>query len=134
MHPYLKRREAMRADPAYIPEMPHECLRDCLGETLGVVLYQEQVVQSAMAMGGFSPGQAEGFRRAMGRRSWPREAADYRNRFVTGAADRGIDPDVANGVFDNLAGFAEFGFPKSHSTASVVCVHSTRPLKCRCVT
>ena len=117
VHPYLERRERMRRDPHYVPEMPHESLRDVLGESLGVILYQEQVVQVAQIMGGFSPGEAETFRRAMGRHTWPREEEGYRARFVAGALAAGVDEAVALSVFANLAGFAEFGFPKSHSAA-----------------
>ncbi len=129
VHPYLKRRQLMREIPGYVPEMPHECLRDCLGETLGVVLYQEQVVQCAMAMGGFSPGEAESFRRAMGRRTWERDEPLYREKFLAGAAALGADDDVAIGVFTNLAGFAQFGFPKSHSTAFALLAYQSAWLK-----
>src|ERR1035437_9824664 len=90
VHPYLQRRQALRENPNYRPEVPHEILREVLGETLGVVLYQEQVVQCASAMGGFTEGEAESFRRAMGRRDWLQHEPEYHRRFMCGAAQLGV--------------------------------------------
>ena len=129
VHPYLERRQRLRQDPSYVAEVPHELLRDCLGETLGVVIYQEQVVQCAMALAGFTTGEAEAFRRAMGRRNWPREQPGFRERFLAGTRNKGVASAVAEQVFENLTGFAEFGFPKSHATAFAVLAYQSAWLK-----
>ena len=129
VNPYVRRREQQRRDPRYRPAMPHECVRDVLEETLGVVIFQEQVLQVAQQMGGFSSGEAERFRRSMSRRH-AREAMDtWRERFLAGAAERGVAHTVAERVFDNLLGFAEFGFPKSHGAAFALLAYQSSWLK-----
>ncbi|MGH9072972.1 MAG: DNA polymerase III subunit alpha [Acidimicrobiales bacterium] len=134
VHPYVARRQARRAallaglDPPR-PEMPHECVRAALEETLGVVLYQEQVLQVAMAMGGFGPGEAEAFRRTMSRRDALQAMAGYRDRFLAGARDRGVPPPTAGAMFTTLSGFAQFGFPKSHATAFALLAYQSAWLK-----
>src|SRR5690606_34818871 len=99
-----------RNDPNYVIEVPHECVRDVLEETLGVVIFQEQVLQVANQMGGFSAGEADQFRRAMSRKRSLEVMEGYRNRFLQGAIQNEVPGDVAERVFDNLLGFAEFGF------------------------
>ena len=129
VNPYVRRRERQRADPHYVPEVPHESLRDCLAETLGVVIYQEQVLQVAEAMGGFSAGEADQFRRAMSRKRSLEVMESYRERFMAGAAERDVPRTVAERIFENLLGFAEFGFPKSHGTAFALLAYQSTWLK-----
>jgi error-prone DNA polymerase len=134
IHPYVSRRQALRSAlesgrPPPPVELPHPCLTEALSETLGVVLYQEQVLQVAMAMGGFTPGEAESFRRAMGRRDSKEAMEAHRRRFLEGARQRGVPPQVGEEVFATLCGFAEFGFPKSHATAFALLAYQSAWLK-----
>ncbi len=129
MNPYVRRRELQRRNPRYRPPPPHECVREVLDETLGVVIFQEQVLQVARHMGGFSAGEADRFRRSLGRRRAHEELDAWRERFLAGAAQRGVPPAVAEKVFGNLAGFAEFGFPKSHGAAFGLLAYQSTWLK-----
>jgi len=117
VHPYIQRRQRKREDTAYVPPYDHQLLAEPLRETLGVVVFQEQVLEVAMALAGFTVGEAEGLRRAMSRRR-SREAIEaHRERFMAGSAARGVDGEIAAQVFEKLLGFASFGFPKSHAAA-----------------
>ncbi len=117
VHPYIERRQRRREDPSYVPPYDHPLLEGPLAETLGVVVFQEQVLEVAMALAGFSVGEAEGLRRAMSRKR-SREAIEaYRERFYHGSAARGVEREIAERVFEKLLGFASFGFPKSHAAA-----------------
>lgn len=118
-----------RANPNAAGLVPHECVDGVLKETFGVVLFQEQVVQVAVAMGGFSSGMAETFRRAMGRNDWPEHIETYRGKFLAGAEEKGVPLDVAERTFESLAGFAQFGFPKSHAAAFGLLAYQTTWLK-----
>ena len=132
VNPYVRRRVDLLKDPEhYQPPMPYEseALRAVLDETLGVVIFQEQVLQVAEIMGGFSPAQAESFRRAMSRKRSHEIMESYRDQFLQGAAERDVAPRVAERVFENLKGFAEFGFPKSHAAAFALLAYQTAWLK-----
>ena len=129
VNPYVRRREQQRRDPRYAPEVPHECVRDILEETLGVVIYQEQVIQVAERMGGFTAGEADQFRRAMSRKRSHEAMERYRERFLEGARVRGVPAATAERVFENLLGFAEFGFPKSHGAAFGLLAYQSTWLK-----
>ena len=129
VNPYVRRRELQRRNPNYRPEMPHECVREVLDETLGVVIFQEQVLQVARHMGGFTAGEADRFRRSLGRRRAHEELEGWHERFLDGAEERGVGRDVAERVFGNLAGFAEFGFPKSHGAAFGLLAYQSTWLK-----
>ena len=129
VNPYVRRREQQRRDPRYVPEVPHECVREALAETLGVVIYQEQVLQVAGSMGGFTAGEADQFRRAMSRKRSLQAMELYRERFLAGARERDVPRRVAERVFDNLLGFAEFGFPKSHGAAFALLAYQSTWLK-----
>lgn len=129
VNPYIKRREHKLRDTNYAPEMPHDCVRDVLTETLGVVIFQEQVLQVAQRMGGFTVGESERFRRAMSRKHSHQPMAEYRKRFLAGASERGVLLGTAESVFDNLMGFAEFGFPKSHGVAFGLLAYQSMWLK-----
>ena len=95
-------------------EYPHPSLEPILKETYGVILYQEQVMQIASAMGGFSLGQSDMLRRAMGHKE-PEILQKNRDTFVTGAVKNGVKEETANYVFDLMVHFAGYGFNKSHS-------------------
>lgn len=129
VNPYVRRREALRQGRAGPLEVPHECVREVLEETLGVVLFQEQVVLVAMAMGSMSAGEAEDFRRAMARRDWPSLEPRYRERFLAGARARGVPEQAAVRTFHSLCSFAAFGFPKSHAAAFGLLAYQSAWLK-----
>ncbi|MGH7530292.1 MAG: DNA polymerase III subunit alpha, partial [Gemmatimonadales bacterium] len=121
VNPYIRRREAARKAAAkgrpYHPPVEHPLLRDCLDETLGVILYQDQVLQVCQALAGFSAGQAEALCRAMSRRR-SRELMDgFWDEFRAGALARGVPEATAEKVFTQVVAFSEFGFPKSHAAA-----------------
>ena len=117
VHPYIERRQKLRDDPAYEPPADHELLREPLRETLGVVVFQDQVLDVAMHLAGFTVGEAEGLRRAMSRKRSHAALEAYRERFVAGATGKGVDEELAHVVYDKLVAFSGFGFPKSHSAA-----------------
>jgi error-prone DNA polymerase len=117
VHPYIEHRQRLRDDPGFVPPVDHPLLAEPLRDTLGVVVFQDQVLEVAMALAGFSVGEAEGLRRAMSRKRSEEAIEAYRGRFVDGAARNGVDAETANLVYDKLAGFSGFGFPKSHAAA-----------------
>jgi len=117
VHPYIDARERLRQDPAYVWPVDHELLREPLRATYGVVVFQDQVLEVAIALAGFTVGEAEGLRRAMSRKRSHDALEAYRGRFVAGAATNGVDAETADGVFDRLVGFSGFGFPKAHAAA-----------------
>ncbi|TAK65437.1 MAG: DNA polymerase III subunit alpha, partial [Dehalococcoidia bacterium] len=117
VNPYVRHRQAQLADPDFRPPFDHPSLEPVLGETLGVILYQEQVLQAAIAVAGFSEGQAEALRRAMSRKRSRENMNRFLEMFLAGARARGVSDQVAQTVFEKIVAFAEFGFPKSHSAA-----------------
>jgi error-prone DNA polymerase len=117
VHPYIDHRQRLRVDPAFTPPVDHPLLADCLRSTLGVVVFQDQVLEVAIALAGFSVGEAEGLRRAMSRKRSHDALEAYRGRFVEGALRKGVDAGTADLVYDKLVGFSGFGFPKSHAAA-----------------
>jgi error-prone DNA polymerase len=117
VHPYIANRQKLREDPNFVPPVDHPSLDGPLRETLGVIVFQDQVLEVATALAGFSIGEAEGLRRAMSRKRSLEAIEAFRGRFVEGAAAREVRGEVANAVFDKLVGFSGFGFPKSHAAA-----------------
>jgi error-prone DNA polymerase len=117
VHPYIDHRQRLREDPSFVPPADHPLLADCLRSTLGVVVFQDQVLEVAIALAGFSVGEAEGLRRAMSRKRSHDALEAYRERFVAGALQKGVDVKMADMVYDKLVGFSGFGFPKSHAAA-----------------
>ena len=117
VHPYVERRQRVREDPDYEPPYDHPLLASCLRDTLGVVVFQDQVLEVAIALSGFSVGEAEGLRRAMSRKRSEAALLAHRGRFLEGAARNGVDTETAELVWSKLTGFAAFGFPKSHAAA-----------------
>jgi error-prone DNA polymerase len=129
VHPYVRHRQAIRDDPAFEPPVEHESLREALRDTLGVVVFQDQVLDVAMAAAGFSIGEAEGLRRAMSRKRSEEAIEAFRPRFVEGCLDNGIDPETGNAIYDKLCGFAGFGFPKSHAAAFALLAYQSAWLR-----
>jgi len=117
VHPYIEARKRLREDPSYVPPVDHELLREPLRATHGVVVFQDQVLDVAIALAGFTVGEGEGLRRAMSRKRSHEALESYRTRFVEGAAAKGVTEETANLVYDKLVGFSGFGFPKSHAAA-----------------
>jgi error-prone DNA polymerase len=121
VNPYVRRREAQRRTERqglpYDPPVDHPLLKECLGETLGVILYQDQVLQVCQALAGFTAGQAEALRRAMSRRRSRELMEGFWEEFKDGAGRRGVPEATARHVFEQVVAFSEFGFPKSHAAA-----------------
>ncbi len=109
-------------------EYPHPRLEPILRPTYGVILYQEQVMQIAQVLSGYSLGEADILRRAMGKKK-PEEMARQREKFVTGAAERGTAVKTAEYIFDLMEKFAGYGFNKSHSAAYALIAYQTAWLK-----
>ncbi|RNF86364.1 DNA polymerase III subunit alpha [Montanilutibacter psychrotolerans] len=107
---------------------PHPSLEPVLGPTYGVIVYQEQVMQIAQVLAGYSLGGADMLRRAMGKKK-PEEMAKERAKFETGCAERQIEAKVASPIFDLMEKFAEYGFNKSHSAAYALVAYQTAWLK-----
>jgi error-prone DNA polymerase len=129
VHPYIERRQRRREDPTYVPPYDHPLLAEPLRDTLGVVVFQEQVLDVAMALAGFSVGEAEGLRRAMSRKRSETAIEAYRERFYAGAAANGVDRATAELVFSRINGFAAFGFPKSHAAAFALLAYQSAWLR-----
>ena len=117
VHPYIERRKRLREDPSYEVPYEHPSLEPALRDTLGAIVFQDQVLEVAMALAGFSVGEAEGLRRAMSRKRSEAAMLRYRERFIEGAVGRGVSREVAERVFGQIEGFSGFGFPKAHSAA-----------------
>jgi error-prone DNA polymerase len=118
VNPYIERRQRLRVDPDYQVPYDHPSLEPVLGETLGTIIFQDQVLEVAIAFAGFSPGEAEGLRRAMSRKRSEAAINAYHERFVVGAERKhGVDLETAERVFAMVKGFSGFGFPKAHGAA-----------------
>ncbi len=117
VHPYIEHRRRLRDDPSFVYPVDHESLRVPLASTLGVVVFQDQVLDVAIALAGFTVGEAEGLRRAMSRKRSRAALEAHRMRFVEGAVGKGVSAGTADLVYDKLVGFSGFGFPKSHAAA-----------------
>ncbi len=118
INPYIERRGRLRENPDYEIPYEHPSLQPVLEATLGTIIFQDQVMQVAEVFAGFSPGEAEGLRRAMSRKRSEEAMNSHRKRFVDGAM-RHVDADAqtAERVWEMVAGFAGFGFPKAHAAA-----------------
>ena len=118
VNPYIERRQRLRVDPDYKVPYEHPSLEPALRETLGSIIFQDQVIEVAIAFAGFSPGEAEGLRRAMSRKRSDAAIEAYHRCFVAGAQRKhGVDEDMAERVFAMVRGFSGFGFPKAHGAA-----------------
>jgi len=128
VHPYLKRREeaaAGRKEPSRYP-----ALDAALGRTLGVPIFQEQVMQICVIAADFTPGEADGLRRAMA--AWRRDGHvdQFETRIKQGMARKGYDADFADAIFKQICGFGEYGFPESHAYSFALLAYVSLWMKC----
>jgi len=124
VHPYIRRRQHLEK-VTYL----HPKLKPILEETLGIILFQEQVIQVATVMADFTPGEADSLRRAMTRKKPEKAMDEMRQRFIEGAQRNGIDNDKASRIFQALEGFAEYGFCKSHAAGFALLCYQSAWLK-----
>jgi error-prone DNA polymerase len=118
VNPYIERLQRLRRDPDYEVPYEHPSLEPVLQDTLGTIIFQDQVIEVAMAFAGFSPGEAEGLRRAMSRKRSLAAIEAYHDRFLAGAQrTHGVDAETAERVYGMIVGFSGFGFPKAHGAA-----------------
>jgi error-prone DNA polymerase len=120
VHPYLNRRQGK--EPVTYPS---EALKEALGRTLGIPVFQEQVMQISILAAGFTPGEADGLRRAMA--AWKRKGGldRYYDRIVDGMTSRGYDKAFAEAIFQQIHGFSEYGFPESHAASFALLVYAS---------
>ena len=125
VHPYLRRRQKKEA-----VESPHPSLDPVLEKTLGVPLFQEQVMRLAMVAADYTPGEADQLRRDMA--AWHRTGRmeRHRERLITRMRAKGIAPEFAERVFEQIRGFGEYGFPESHAASFALIAYATAWLKC----
>lgn len=125
VHPYLARRHGRES-----VDYPHPSLEPILRKTLGVPLFQEQVMRLAMAAADYTPGEADQLRRDMAR--WRRNGPieEHHDRIVSRMVKRGIDRAFAERVFDQIRGFGEYGFPESHAASFALIAYATAWVKC----
>ena len=124
VHPYIRRRNGLEP-VTYL----HPLLENSLGKTLGVPLFQEQLMQMAIDVAGFTPAQADELRQAMGSKRSRARMARLRERLYDGMAQRGIAGDIADEIYDKMAAFANYGFPESHSVSFAYLVYSSAWIK-----
>jgi error-prone DNA polymerase len=124
VHPYLRRRHGdERAD------LPHESMRQALGKTLGVPLFQEQMMQMAIDCASFTPGEADQLRQAMSSKRAPERIEELRARLLDGMAARGIPAGVAEDIYAKILAFSSYGFPESHAISFAYLVYASAWLK-----
>ncbi len=125
VHPYLRRRNGEEA-----VVYPSEAVREVLERTLGVPIFQEQVIKLAMVAAGFTPGEADGLRRDMA--AWKRHGGlgHYEERLIRGMRERGYSEDFARRIYQQILGFGEYGFPESHAASFALMVYVSAWFKC----
>ena len=125
VHPYLRRRSGEEA-----VSYPSDAVRDVLQRTLGVPIFQEQVMQLAVVAAGFTPGEADQLRRAMA--AWKRRGGlgPFEDKLIHGMRARGYTEDFARQIFHQIQGFGEYGFPESHAASFALLVYVSAWLKC----
>ncbi|MFM8634059.1 MAG: OB-fold nucleic acid binding domain-containing protein, partial [Planctomycetia bacterium] len=125
VHPYLRRRAG--EDPV---TYPNDEIRAVLEKTLGVPLFQEQAMRLAVVAAGFTPGEADQLRRAMGAWRRPGLIEEFRRRLIDGMLAKGLSQQFADQVFGQIRGFGEYGFPESHAASFALLVYVSAWLKC----
>ena len=125
VHPYLRRRAG--EDPV---TYPNDEIRAVLEKTLGVPLFQEQAMRLAVVAAGFTPGEADQLRRAMGAWRRPGLIEEFRQKLIQGMLARGLSRQFAEQVFGQIRGFGEYGFPESHAASFALLVYVSAWLKC----
>jgi error-prone DNA polymerase len=125
VHPYLRRRQGKEA-----VTYPSAAVKEVLERTLGVPIFQEQVMQLAVVAAGFTPGEADQLRRSMA--AWRRKGGlwQFEQRLISGMASRGYQEEFARQIFQQILGFGEYGFPESHSASFALLVYVSAWLKC----
>lgn len=125
VHPYLRRRHGL--EPI---DYPKEEIKDVLKETMGIPIFQEQVIRLAMVAAGFSGGEADQLRRAMA--SWGKTGTlmKFENKFLDGMAANGYEEEFAKRLFEQIKGFGGYGFPESHSASFALLCYTSSWLKC----
>ena len=133
VHPYLRRRwgdeEPVYPSPGEDHGHPDE-LKQVLGRTLGVPLFQEQAMRVAIVAARFTPGEADQLRRAMATFKYTQGVAVYRDKLVGGMVRRGYDPELAERVFRQIEGFGSYGFPESHAASFAHLAYASAWVKC----
>lgn len=124
VHPYLRRRQGLES-----VTYQHPLLEPALAETLGVILFQEQVLKVACDLAGFTPGQGEQLRRALGAKRATEEIGKFRAAFLDGAQNKGVTAVIAETIFEQLLAFGGYSFAKSHAAAFAVLVYQSAWLK-----
>ncbi len=125
VHPYLRRRNGEEKI-----DYPDETIKEVLGRTLGVPLFQEQVMALAIKAAGFTPGEAERLRRAITAWTSKDKVARYTTRFIQGMLDNGYSREFAQWCFQRMKGFSQYGFPESHSASFALLVYASAWIKC----
>ena len=126
VHPYLRRKQGLEKDT-----LPNDELRAALGRTLGIPIFQEQVMQIAIIAAGFTPGEADGLRRAMA--AWKRKGGldKYRDKLIAGmTANNKYEKSYAEAIYSQIQGFGEYGFPESHAASFALLAYASAWLKC----
>jgi error-prone DNA polymerase len=125
VHPYLRRRHGDEESG-----LPHESMRTALGKTLGVPLFQEQMMQIAIDCAGFTAAEADRLRQAMSSKRAPERIEELRERLLSGMAERDIPDDVAEDIYNKILAFSSYGFPESHAISFAYLVYASAWLKC----
>ncbi|HEU5420016.1 MAG TPA: error-prone DNA polymerase, partial [Streptosporangiaceae bacterium] len=125
VHPYMRRRHGDEES-----ELPHESMRQALGKTLGVPLFQEQMMQIAIDCAGFSPTEADRLRQAMSSKRAPERIEELRERLLAGMTERDIPLEVAEDIYVKILAFSSYGFPESHAISFAYLVYASAWLKC----
>lgn len=125
VHPYLRRRNG--EEPV---DFPSDELREVLGKTMGVPLFQEQAMKIAIVAAGFTPPEADGLRRAMATFRRNGTIYDFEHKFIGGMVARGYEQDFAERCFKQIEGFGDYGFPESHAASFALLVYVSAWLKC----
>lgn len=125
VHPYLRRKQGL--EPVVYP---HPCLEPVLKKTLGVPLFQEQVIKLAMVAADYTPGEADQLRRDMAAWKKSGQILHHRERLISRMQRKGIEPAFAARVFEQIKGFGEYGFPESHAASFALISYVTAYLKC----
>jgi error-prone DNA polymerase len=125
VHPYLRRRNGEE-----VPPYPNDEIKAVLHKTLGVPLFQEQAMRLAVVAAGFTPGEADQLRRAMGAWRRPGIIDQFRKKLIEGMKEKGLSGEFAEQVFNQIRGFGEYGFPESHAASFALLVYVSAWLKC----
>ncbi|WP_433829306.1 error-prone DNA polymerase [Actinoplanes sp. CA-015351] len=124
VHPYIRRKNGLEA-----PDVPHPRMKNALAKTLGVPLFQEQLMQLAIDVAGFDPSEADQLRRAMGSKRSIAKMERIKKRLYEGMAGNGITGELADDLFHKLSAFASYGFPESHAMSFAYLVYASAWLK-----